>query len=62
LATVLCDSKVMQSLNDKNLSEERVVVPGGDNEKLQLLGTPSYKSGTNKKTSDLIADRTVQLL
>lgn len=62
LATLHWDSKVMQSLSDKNSSEERLVVLVGDNDKLQLLGTPSYKSGTNRKTGDLIADRTVQLL
>lgn len=62
LATLHWDSKLIPSLTNKYVSSERVAVLVGTNERLKLLGVPSYQPGTDRKTGEIIAQLTEQLL
>jgi hypothetical protein len=52
----------MSSLENRNISEERLTVVVGNNMKLKLLGVPAYQPGTDRKSGDIIAGLTVDLL
>ena len=62
LATLHWDSKLMSSLENKNISQERLTVVVGNNVGLKLLGVPSYKPETDCKSGNIIADLTFDLL
>ena len=61
-ATLHWDSKLMPSLCNKNITEERLTVVVGNTHELKLLGVPSYQPGTDRKSGDIIADLTSDLL
>jgi len=52
----------MSSLENRNISEERLTVVVGNNVALKLLGFPSYHIGTDRKSGDIIAGLTIDLL
>jgi hypothetical protein len=62
LATLHWDSKLMPSLHNKNITEERLTVVVGNVQELKVLGVPSYQPGTYRKSGDIIADLTTDLL
>lgn len=62
LATLHWDSKLMSSLENRNISEERLTVVVGNSVELKILGVPAYQPGTDRKSGDIIADLTVDLL
>jgi hypothetical protein len=62
LATVHWDSKSVSSLCNKYESEERLAVLVGNQNETKLLGTPSYKSGTDQSAGDIVSSLTVNLL
>ena len=61
-ATLHWDSKMMSTLSNAVVSEERLTVVVGNSQKLKLLGVPFYKSGTDRKCGEIIADLTSSLL
>ena len=62
LASLHWDSKLMPSLTNRNISEERLTVVVGTADKLKLLGVPSYMPGTDKGCGKIISELTVKLL
>lgn len=62
LASLHWDSKLMPALTNANIQEERLTVVVGNAHILKLLGVPSYLPGTDRKSGDIIADLTVDLL
>ena len=56
------DSKLLQLLSNQNVSEERLPVAVGTTDQIKLLGVPSYKPGTDRKSGDIIAGLTMNLL
>ena len=60
LATLHWDSKLMSSLENRNISQERLTVVVRNNVGLKLLGVPSYKPGTDCKSGNC-AERSVKL-
>ena len=62
LASLHWDSKLMPSLTDSHIREERLTVVVGDNFDMKLLGTPCYQPGSNVSAGELIASRTMDLL
>jgi len=62
LATLHWDSKLMASLSNQNVTQERLTVVVGTSLDLKLLGVPSYQPGTDRKSGDIIADLTSELL
>jgi len=62
LATLHWDSKLMASLSNPNITEERLTVVVGTSLNLKLLGVPAYQPGTNRKSGDIIANLTLNLL
>lgn len=62
LATLHWDSKLMASLSNQNITEERLTVVVGTSRDLKLLGVPGYQPGTDRKSGDIIADLTLKLL
>lgn len=62
LATLHWDSKLMPSMANKNISEERLSVLVGTASEIKLLGVPAYEPGKDRKSGDIIADLTVDLL
>lgn len=62
LATLHWDSKLLASLTNQNITEERLSVIVGTSNELKLLGVPSYQPGTDRKSGDIIAQLTVNLL
>lgn len=61
-ASLHWDSKIMTSLTYQNELEERLTISVGDSNEIKLLGVPSYKPGTDRKSGDIISDLTVNLL
>lgn len=61
-ATLHWDSKLMGSLSNQNVTEERLTVVVGTSLDLKLLGVPAYQPGTDRKSGDIIADLTSELL
>ena len=61
-ATLHWDSKMMSTLSNAFISEERLTVVVGDSRELKLLGVPSYKTSTDRKCGEIIADLTNGLL
>jgi len=61
LATLHWDSKLMSSLTNRNVTQERLTVVVGDALELKLLGVPAYEPGTDRKSGDII-DLTIDLL
>jgi hypothetical protein len=62
LATLHWDSKLMPTLSNSNVLVERLTVVVGNTLELKLLGVPSYQPGTDRKSGDIIADLTCNLL
>ena len=62
LATLNWDSKLMPSLSNQHITEERLTVVIGTASELKLLGVPSYKAGTDRTSGDIISELTVELL
>jgi len=62
LVTLHWDSKLMPSLSNKNIYEERLTVVVGNAHELKLLGVPAYQPGTHRNAGDILADLTVDLL
>lgn len=64
LASLHWDSKLMMSLQNQQVSEERLTVAVGTKDKIKLLGVPAYKSGTagNRNSGRKIANLTMELL
>ena len=56
------DSKLMPSLANKNVNEERLVVAVGSVNEMKQLGTPAYTPGTDRKSGDIISNLTINLL
>lgn len=61
-ASLHWDSKLMGSLTDKNVNEERLTVAVGDVNDMKLLGVPAFKPGTDRRTGDIITEKTMELL
>lgn len=62
LASLHWDSKLLQSLSNQNVTEERLTIAMGTTDQIKLLGVPSYKPGTDRKSGDIIAGLTMDLL
>ena len=62
LATLHWDSKLNESLANKDVLEERLTVLVGTADDVKLLGIPSYQPGTDKRCGDIIAGLTTNLL
>ena len=62
LLTLHWDSKQMPLLSNKNIKEERLAIVVGNAKELKFLGVPSYAMGSQRKTGDIIADLTIDLL
>jgi hypothetical protein len=62
LVTIHWDSKLLPSLNNQNVLEERLTVVVGTADESKLLGVPPYKPGTDRKSGEIIAKLTAGLL
>lgn len=62
LATLHWDSKLIPTLSNRNISEERLTVIVGTAHEVKLLGVPSYQPGTDTKSGQIISDLTCELL
>jgi hypothetical protein len=62
LATLHWDSKLMSSLSNRNVTEERLTVVIGTALEMKLLGVPAYKPGTDRRSGEIIADLTFDML
>lgn len=62
LLTLHWDSKLMPSLSNENICEERLTVVVGNAHEFKLLGVPAYKPGSDRNSGDIIADLTIDLL
>jgi hypothetical protein len=62
LASLHWDSKLMGSLTNKNVNEERLTVAVGNINEIKLLGVPAYKPGTDKGSGDIITEKSMELL
>jgi len=60
--TLHWDSELMPTMSNANTSEERLTVVVGDTRELKLLGVPAYKSGSDRRCGDIIAELTTKLL
>jgi len=60
-ASLHWDSKILPKLNDK-YKEERLVIAMGTNDHMNLLGVPSYETGTNQSACEIIANKVSVLL
>ena len=49
-------------LSNNNITKEHLAVVVGDAKELKFLGVPSHLPGSDKKSGDIIADLTVNLL
>src|SRR6218665_3005896 len=61
-ATLHCDSKQMPSLSNNNIIEECLAVLVGNAYEMKFPGVPLYPPGSDRKSGDIIADLTVDLL
>jgi len=61
-ASLHWDSKLMGTLSNKNVNEERLTVAIGDVTQIKLLGVPAYRSGTNRRSGEIITEKTMELL
>lgn len=61
-ATLHWDSKLMPSLSNPHVMEERLAVLVGNKSELKLLGVPAYRPGTDHACGEIIANLTVPLL
>lgn len=61
-ATLHWDSKIMPSLTNQHVKEERLTVVVGNNNEIKFLGVPAYQLGTDERSGDIIANHTVRLL
>jgi hypothetical protein len=61
-ASLQWDSKIVQTLHDKNVSQERLAVVIGDARSLKLLGVPSYPVTSSEAPGATIANLTFDLL
>ena len=61
-ASLHWDSKLMGTLTDKNVTEERLTVAVGDANEIKLLGVPAYKPGTDRRAGDIVTEKTMELL
>ena len=52
----------MGTLTDKNVNEERLTVAVGDVNEIKLLGVPAYKPGTDRRSGDIITEKSMELL
>ena len=48
-------SKLLSTLLNRNVTEERLAIIVGNSKELKLLGTPAFQTGS-KNTGDIIAD------
>lgn len=62
LASLHWDSKIMSSLTYQNDLEERLSISVGNANETKLLGVPSYKPGTDRRSGQIISELTVNLL
>lgn len=62
MATLRWDSKLMPSMSNKNILEERLSVLVDNSSEVKLLGVPAYQPGTDRKSGDIFADLTGDLL
>ena len=60
--TLHWDSKLLPSLCNPNVNEERLTIVVGDKNEMKLLGVPSYQPGTDKKSGQIIMELTTKLL
>lgn len=56
------DSKVMPSLNNPNIREERLAVLVSTTSCIKFLGAARYEAGTDRRTGEIVADLTFDLL
>lgn len=56
------DSKIMNSLQNSYVNEDRLSVLVGDSQDVKLLGTAKYPPGQDRQAGDIIADHTIGLL
>lgn len=56
------DSKLLHTLEDKNVNEERLTVAVGDVNEIKLLGVPSYQPGTGRHCGEIITEKSMELL
>jgi len=62
LATLHWDSKQMPSLSNNNVREERLAVLVGNANEMKFLGVLLYPPRLDRKSGDIIADLTVDIL
>ena len=60
--TLHWDSKHMPSLCNQNIGQEHLAVMVGNMHELKLLAVPSHQPGTDRKSGNIIADLTGDLL
>jgi len=56
------DSKLIGTLADKNVKEERLTVAVGDKNEIKLLGVPAYQPGTDRRSGEIITEKSMELL
>lgn len=56
------DSKLMNTLTNQDIPEERLTVAVSGSEEVKLLGVPAYQPGTNRKTGEIISQLTLELM
>ena len=61
-ATLHWESKLISSLLNSNVSEERLTAIVGGTKELKFLGVPPYQPDTDRKSGDIIAELTTNLL
>lgn len=61
-ASLHWDSKLVSTLTNHNVTEERLSVVVGDSSQLKLLGVPQYLPGTDQGAGQIISNLTMDLL
>ena len=56
------DSKLIHTLTDNNVNEERLTVAIGDVHQIKLLGVPAYQVGSGRRAGEVISTKTMELL
>lgn len=62
LGSLHWDSKILSSLKNPNVMEERLAIAVGDSSETKLLGTPAYLPGSDRNAGDIISEKTMSLL
>ena len=61
-ASLHWDSKLMTTLTNKNIKEERLTIAVGDACDMKILGVPSYQAGSGKPAGEIISQLSFDLM